>query len=140
MVSFKSSRKISSYLVRAKLSEIDTFTSTAAGKIYKVSHKRNCDNKPLLNLLTCNHCKKHYSRETTDSFRRRWNNYKYNDRKFTRNETCIQEHLFRHFNCEDHIGFLENVSITLIGKTDGGDSKKEKIIGGESLKLMHPLG
>ena len=31
----------------------------------------------------------------------------------------MQEHSFRHSDSEDHDGFLENASITLIDKTDG---------------------
>ena len=31
----------------------------------------------------------------------------------------MQEHSFRHSDSEDHNGFLENASITLIDKTDG---------------------
>ena len=33
------------------------------------------------------------------------------------NETCMQKHVFTYFNSEDHTGFLEKVSITLIDKT-----------------------
>ena len=75
MVSFRSSHKISSYLVRAKLyptertvssfrygskrcevckyiTETDTFTSSVTGETYK--YKCKC----LVYLLTCNKCKK----------------------------------------------------------------------------------
>ena len=71
MVSFKSARKLSSYLVRAKLYplnrplgsfkcnklcceicvnviETDTFTSTVTGKTYKINHHFNCDEKCLI--------------------------------------------------------------------------------------------
>ena len=36
----------------------------------------------------------------------------------------MQEHLFKHFNIMWHNGFLSNVSITLIDKTDGKNPKK----------------
>ena len=81
MVSFRSSRKISSYLVRAKLypversvgsfnckrprcqictyvNETDSFTSTVTGETYKINHKFDCMEKCLIYLLTCNKCRK----------------------------------------------------------------------------------
>ena len=33
----------------------------------------------------------------------------------------MQEYLHSHFKSESHNGFLENVSVTLIDKTDGSD-------------------
>ena len=62
--------------------------------------------------------------ETTDSFRYRWNNYKNNDRNDSRKASCMQEHLFKYFKSMGHNGFLNNVSITLIDKTDGNNPKK----------------
>ena len=72
-------------------------------------------------LLTCNKCCKQYVGQTVDEFRRRWNNYKSNDRKFQRLEPCMQEHLFSHFSMAGHDGFLNDVSITFIDKTDPSD-------------------
>ena len=37
----------------------------------------------------------------------------------TRNEACMQEHLFEYFKSERHSGCLGNVFITLIDKVDG---------------------
>ena len=51
-------------------------------------------------------------------FRFRWNNYKDNNRKYRRSETCMQKHLFRHFSSPGHNGYLNDVSITFIDKTD----------------------
>ena len=96
MITFCSARKLSSYLVRAKLyplertvgsckcygkrcevcenvTETSTFTSTATQNTYKINHQFNCSEKCLVYLLTYN---------------------KYNDRKFQRLEPCMQEHLF----------------------------------------------
>ena len=39
----------------------------------------------------------------------------------------MQEYLMRHFNQEDLKGFLGNVSLTLIDKTDGKDPKKREL-------------
>ena len=44
--------------------------------------------------------------------------------KFQRYESCMQQHLYEHFYSEVHNGFLGNVSISLIDKTDGSQSKK----------------
>ena len=68
----------------------------------------------------------------TDYFRYRWNNYKCNDRKYLRVEACLQEHLFEHFNSKGHNGFLYNISVTVIHKTDGknpiNDTHRERLV------------
>ena len=76
MISFRSSRKLSSYLVRAKLyptervvgsfkcskprclvcvnvTETNTFSSILTGKTYKINHKFDCDENYLVYFLTC---------------------------------------------------------------------------------------
>ena len=91
IVSYRSARKISSYLVRAKLyrlerkvgsekcgksrcevclniQETDTFTSTTTSESFKINHKLNCDDNCLICLFTCKCCGKQYVRETTDEF------------------------------------------------------------------------
>ena len=88
MVSFRCARRISSYLVRAKLyplerfvdlrqckksrcevctnvSETDTFSSTVTGETFHTNHELNCDDKCLVYLLKCKVCKKQYVGETT---------------------------------------------------------------------------
>ena len=92
MISFCSARKLSSYLVRAKLyplertvgsvqckgkkcetrhnvKETETFTSTTTVKTVKINHKLNCNDKCLVYLLTCNICLKQYVGETIEEFR-----------------------------------------------------------------------
>ena len=92
MVSYRSSRKLSSYLVRAKLypidrivgsegcgkkrcevcvnvCETDTFSCTVTGETFKINHKLNCDDKCLIYLFTCKYCGKQYVGETTGEFR-----------------------------------------------------------------------
>ena len=85
-------------------------------------------------------CGKQSIGETTDSFRYRWNNYKDNDRKHSRNESCMQEHLLKHFNSMGHNGFLNNVSIALINKTDGNNPKKREDYWRRTLKTYLPFG
>ena len=81
MISFDSARKMSSYLLRAKLypeertkgsfkcssklcevclnvNETSTFASTVTVETYIINHKFNCNDKCLAYLLTCNCCKK----------------------------------------------------------------------------------
>ena len=149
MVSFRSARKLNSYLVRAKLypeervkgsfrcgssrcevcvnvNETSNFTSSVTGKTYVINHKFDCNDKCLIYLLTCNCCKKQYVGQTVDKFRFRWNNYKSNFRKHQRGETCMQQHLYDHF-CEcNHKGFVNDVSITFIDKTDPSDPLKRE--------------
>ena len=74
-----------------------------------------------------------------DAFRLRWNNYKDNDWKFQRNESSMQQHLYEHFYSEGHNGFLENVSVSLIDKTDGFQHKKSENYWMRTLKTLAPL-
>ena len=60
--------------------------------------------------------------------------------KFTRNETCMQEHLFEHLNGKGNKGFLENVSITLTDKSDGQDPKKRENYWKRKFKTYVPFG
>ena len=92
MISFRSARKLSSYLVRVRLypfgrtvgsvqykgkrcqtyhnvKETETFTSTTKGKTFKINHKLNCNDKCLVYLLTCNVCLKQFVGHTLDKFR-----------------------------------------------------------------------
>ena len=148
MVSFRSARKLSSYLVWAKLyplqrkvgsskydkrrceicnnvTDTSIFSSTMTGDLrfntFKINYSLNCDDKCLIYLVTCKQCNKLYTGETTDLFRNRWNKYKDNARKFDWKESCMQEHLYKHFQTEGHKGFLNEASVTFIDKTDGKD-------------------
>ena len=118
----------------------DTFWSSVTSETFKFNHRLTCDNKCLVYLFTCKTCPKQYTGETTDQFRLRWNNYKSNDRKFKRREPCIQKHLFEHFYSDGHNGFLEDVAITLIDKTDGKDPKNRKNYWMRTLKTLAPEG
>ena len=66
----------------------------------------------------CKICRKQYVGQRVDIFCRRWNNFKINDRKYLVGESCMQEHIFEHFNSEGQTDFLENLSVTFIDKTD----------------------
>ena len=162
MISFQSARKLSSYLVRAKLcpnertticyksgrkrcevcinvNETSTFTSTMMGKTYLKNHRHYCNERCLVYLLTCNKYKIQYIGQTIDQFRPRWNNYKSESRKFIQEATCIQQHLFNHFCTSGHYGFLEDVSLTFIDKTDPSDPLKRKDFWRSTFNTMAPF-
>ena len=84
-------------------------------------------------------CLKQYVDRPTDCFRYHGNNYKCNDRKYARGEVCLQEHLFEHFNSEGHNGFLHDVSVTLINRTDGKILLNENTTGDLPPKRWHLL-
>ena len=155
--------KLSSYLVRAKLyrlerkvgsfkckgkrcqiclnvNETDFFASLVTKEEYKINHCFNCNKRCLIYPLTCKVCLKQYVGKTVDEFRLRCNNYKTNNRKHQRLESCIQEHLFDHFNEEGHHGFFEDVSITFIDKTDPSEPLKRENYCNSVLKTMASLG
>ena len=121
MVSFRRARKLGSYDQKAKsyslhrkvgsgkcvkswceicdnMTDTDTFTSTVIGESFKINHQLNYDERCVTYLLTCKRCQKQYTGETMNDFRYRWNNYKSNSRKFDGKESCMQEHLYRHFS------------------------------------------
>ena len=108
--------------------------------IHKINHKFNCNDKCLVYLATSKICNKQYTGQTADSFRSRWNNYKFKSRKFDRNEKCMQEYLYSHFESEGHNGFLEDVSIALIDKTDGSDPTKRETFWIHTLNTLATYG
>ena len=149
MASFRSARKISSYLFRVKVyplerrvgsfkcggrrcqvclnvTETETFTTTSTNPTYNINHEFNCNKSSLSFLLTCKTCRMQDVGQTVNIFCRRWNNYKSNDRKYLVGDPCMQEHIFQHFNSEGHTVFLENVSVTFIGKADSQNLEKRE--------------
>ena len=83
MVLFRGARRISSYLVRAKLyplerclglrqckkrwceicanvTETNTFSSTVTSETFQINHQINCDDKCLIYLLKCKVCNNQY--------------------------------------------------------------------------------
>ena len=162
MISFRNAKKLSSYLVRAKLYpikrtvesfkcngksyqtclnviETDTLTSTTTGETYKINHQFSCNSKCLVYFLTCKVCLKQYVGQTVQEFRLRWNSYKSNDRKYQKLESCMQQHRFEHFNSEGCHYCLDEISITFIDKTDPSEPLKTKNYRRSILKTMTPL-
>ena len=83
---------------------------------------------------------KQYVDQTAKEFRYRWNNYKNNSRNYQEYGTCIQQHTFEHFYGEWHHSFLEDVSITLIDKTDPSNPLQRENYWRSTLKTMTPCG
>ena len=85
-------------------------------------------------------CKKHYTGQTTGNFRGRWSNSKSKSKSFKRGEKCNQEHLYKHFENEGHTEFLDDVSITLIDKTDGSNPTKRENCWMRTIETYTPYG
>ena len=96
------------------VTDIDTFTSTVTGESFKINQQLNCDDRCIIYLQTCKQCQNWYTGETTGDFRYRWNNLKSNSRKFDWKESCMQEHLYRHFSSPGHGEVLIDVTVTLM--------------------------
>ena len=52
----------------------------------------------------------------------------------------MQEYLYSHFESEGQNGFLEDVSVTLIDKTDGSELTKRETSCMHTLKTLAPYG
>ena len=130
MISFRSARKLSNYLVRAKMYPVErivgskncgskrcevcinaddasTFTSTVTGETLIINHKFDCNTRCLIYLLTCCKCKIQYVGQTVDQFHSRCNNYKSDSRKYSQGGSCKEQHLFNRLCTSGHAGFLD---------------------------------
>ena len=135
LVSYRSARKLSSYLVRAKLysserkrvsykcgnlrclvcnniEETVTCTSAVTGESFKINHRFCCNDKCLIYLLTRKVC------------------------KFLRDEEVKQKSLHEHFLSDSHQNFEKDVSICLIDKTDPSDPHEREYYWMRTLKTI----
>ena len=122
------------------VTEMNTFSSSVDKKEYVINHSSNCIDKYILHLLTCNKCKMQCVGKVVDDFRLRWNNCKDNNWKYLRTEAYMQQHLSEHFSSRGHSGFLEDVSIIFIDKTDLKDPNKREDYWRHTLKTIAPQG
>ena len=60
--------------------------------------------------------------------------------KTQRGEEHMQPELFEHFHSEEHNGFLQDCSTTLIDKTDDSDPTRRKEYWSVVLKTVAPYG
>ena len=91
-------------------------------------------------LLTCKICLKKYVGQTIGEFRFRWNNYKDNYRIAEGGEAHMQSYLFDHFKTEGHTGFLHDVEISLIDKTDPSKPLEREQFWMRKLNTLVPNG
>ena len=120
--------------------EVDTFTCSNDQTTYKINHKFDCNEKCLVNLITCNKCSRQYVGQTVDMFRSLWNNYNDDFRKFDRGEDCMQRHLYEHFQLPGHTRFLKDTYVTLIDKKVPRATSKRKGYCIHTLKTKTPMG
>ena len=80
--------------------------------------------------------------KTVDKFRSRWNNCKTDARKAASGniESCKEQFHQNHFLQDDHHGFLEDVKVTLIYKTQAADPTKREYYFIRTLKTLYPDG
>ena len=139
MVSYRSARKLSSYLVRAKLYpierkvglckckgkrceicknvlETDTFTCNNDPTTYKINHQFDCNEKCLVFLITCNKYLKQYVGQTVDMFRSRWNNNKDISKNLIEEKTVCKKTFTNIFSYQLILAFCKiPILLSLIG-------------------------
>ena len=163
-VSFRTARTLRNHLVQAKVYpanerlvgsreclrnrcqvcknfvERDTFQSFVDKKVYKINHRFTCCNKCLVYLLSCKVCGRQYTGQTVDEFRYRCNIYKDNNRKSLRWGEHKKTGFFGHFQSLDRNGFLEDIEITSIDKTDPSDPTRREEFWIDTLKTRYSMG
>ena len=164
MVSFHGVRKLISYLMRAKpyplerlvgsfkcngkhsqvcinVTESNTFSSSVDKKEYVVNHSFNCNDKCIIvYLFTCNKCKMQYVGNAVDDFHLRWNNYKDNDRKYLRKESCINNTYLSTSQARVTIVFWMTSPLSWLIKLIPKDHNKQEHYWRRTLKAMAPQG
>ena len=81
-----------------------------------------------------------YVGQTTDIFRKRWNNYKSCARKAVQNKPHMQAQFHSHFLSEGHSGFEADCEITLIDKTNAVEPTHREQFWMRKLCTLHPNG
>ena len=96
----------------------------------------------MIYQLSCKSCGKQYIGNTNDHFRSRWNNYKSDARKAESGdmENVKQKFLQSHFLQRDHQGFLKDVEVRLIDKTQASDPTKREFYWMRTLRTLYPDG
>ena len=107
---------------------------------YRINHEFNCDSKCVIYLMTCKVCNKQYVGQTCDRFRLRFNNYASCQRKAASGGNPPQNSFHQHFLQHDHNGFLEDISIKIIDKTDPKNPTGRERFWIDRLGTMAPNG
>ena len=120
----------------------DKFSSLTTKKTHKINHSFDCNDKCLIYLLSCKSCGKQYVGNTADHFRSKWNNLKCDVRKAESGdmENVKQKFLQSHFLQRDHQGFLKDVEVRLIDKTQASDPTKREFYWMRTLRNLYPDG
>ena len=81
-------------------------------------------------MLSCKTCGEQYTGKAADKFRNSWNNYKTDSIKAAsvNTESCQQQFLQNYFLRDTYHGFLENVEVKLIDKTQAFDPTKRVLL------------
>ena len=87
----------------------DYFQSCHLNTEYKINHKFHCNDKCLVELLTCKVYWKKFVRQAVDRFSLRWKKYKESIRKTAKSLDHKQVYLFNNFKTEGHAWFLNDV-------------------------------
>lgn len=151
IVGFKNGKSLKNWLVRAKLpvldsqnvssggckkcgrknckicmyiSETETFKSSFNGKTHKIKEKLDCNSEMVVYLIECKCCKKQYV-GSTNSFRKRFNNYKSAQKRFQNGKHVFQNSFHSHFSTSDHSG-SEDWSFTIIEKCPNISTLRER--------------
>ena len=124
------------------ISITEEFTSFTTKKTYKINHSFDCNNKRLIYLLCCKSCGKQHVGNTTNHFRSRWNIYMSDARKTESGdiEHVTQKFLQSHFLQHNHQGFLKDVEVQLIDKTQASDLTKREFYWMRLLRTLYPNG
>ena len=122
--------------VGKNVKECYEFSNHVTEETFKVSHYFDCNSNSLVYLMKV--YGKQFAGSTKESSRFRWNNYKSCRRKAERVEDCIQKYLHEHFLREGHNGFINDVEIIFIDKTDPSDSARTETFWKIKLKAVTP--
>ena len=163
MLSYRSARNKKDYIVRSKLQPDEgnvgcqgyansrcKFCKSAnitdefprfptEKKTCKINHSFDCNDKCLIYLLTCKSYGKQYVGNATGHFRSRRKNYKSHVRKAESGdmENVKQKFLQSHFLRRDHQGFLKDVEVCLIDKTQASDPTKREFYWMRTLRTLY---
>ena len=104
----------------------------------------DCNERCLVYLLTCNKCKEQCVRQIIDQLQSRLNNCKRDCKKYGQGASASYMYaktFFNHFYTSSYTsGFLENISLTFIDKTDFFDPLKREDYWRSTVKTMAPFG
>ena len=116
-------------------------TSFATKNTYKINHSFDCNDQCLIYRFNCKTCGKQYTSKTYNHFGSRSNNYKFEARKAeSGNIENVKQKILQSIFQPDHKGFLKDMEVRLIDKTQGSDPIKREFYWMKTLKTLYPDG